>query len=124
VLECGPVKAPAATAQTEPQPKPGPIIGLAGVERIDPVVLGPDPELVRVVVYGWLPDACTTMDGFDQKTEGNVITIRILTKRPRGVMCAQVIKRFHDTYPVDIKGLPPGTYTLKISGKTAQFTLP
>jgi hypothetical protein len=117
---------PTATAQTtvQPQPEPKPIIGLAGVERIEPVVLGPDPELVRVVVYGWLPDACTSLDGFDQKTEGNVITIRVLTTRPRDVMCAQVIKRFQETYPVEVEGLAPGTYTLQISGKTAQFDLP
>jgi len=40
------------------------------------------------------------------------------------VMCAQMIKKFRETYPLETTGLPPGTYTLDVSGKTQEFTLP
>jgi hypothetical protein len=113
---------PAAQAQTEPESKP--IIRLAGVERIEPVILELYPVQVRVVVHGWLSDGCTSLYGFDQKIEGVVISMRVLTTRPRDVICTQAIKRFQETYPVNTEGLAPGTYTLDVNGKSKQITLP
>lgn len=101
-----------------------PILRLAGVERFDIVVLESFPVQVRVVVYGWMSDACTTMRNFEQVREGNLIRLRIITTRPADVMCAQMIKRFRETFPLETKDLPPGTYTLDVSGKTQEFTLP
>lgn len=111
---------PAAQAQTEPEQ----LIRLAGVERIEPVILESYPVQVRVVVHGWLSDGCTRLHGFDQKTEGTVISMRVLTTRPRDAICTQAIKRFQETYPVDTEGLAPGTYTLDVNGKSKQITLP
>lgn len=101
-----------------------PILRLAGVEEIEIVVLDTDPVQVRVAVYGWLPDSCTTIRNVEQTREANVIYLRIITTRPGGVMCAQMIKRFRKTFPVDTQDLPPGTYTLDVSGKTKEFALP
>ena len=112
----------AAQAQTEPESKP--IIRLAGVERIEPVILEIYPVQVRVVVHGWLSDGCTSLHGFDQKKEGTVISMRVLTTRPRDAICTQAIKRFQETYPVNTEGLAPGTYTLDVNGKSKQITLP
>jgi len=109
-----------AGAATEAKP----ILRLAGVERIEIVVLESDPVQVRVVVYGWMSDSCTTIRNFEQIREGALIRLRIITTRPADVMCAQVIKRFRETYPVETAGLPSGTYTLDVSGKQEQFTLP
>ena len=113
-----------AQAQTKPEPEPEMMIRLAGVERIEPVVLESYPAQVRVLVHGWLPDGCTSLHGFDQKTEGRVIKMRILTKRPAGVMCTQQIKRFQETYPVETEGLARGTYTLDVNGQQKTFELP
>lgn len=110
----------AAQAQTDPEL----LIRLAGVERIEPVILESYPVQVRVVVHGWLSDGCTRLHGFDQKTEGKVISMRVLTERPRGAICTQAIKRFQETYPVDTEGLAPGTYTLDVNGKSKPVTLP
>ena len=101
-----------------------PILRLAGVEQIEIVVLESDPVQVRVAVYGWMSDSCTTIRNFEQTREGSLIRLRIITTRPADVMCAQMIKRFRNTYPVETAGLPPGTYTLDVSGKQEQFTLP
>ena len=113
-----------ARADTEPKPEGKAILRLAGVERIEIVVLESHPVQVRVAVYGWMSDACTSIRNFEQSREGNVISLKIITTRPGGVMCAQVIKRFRDTYPVETEGLAPGTYTLDVNGKQSQFTLP
>lgn len=113
---------PVAQAQTETESKT--IIRLAGVERIEPVILETYPVQVRVLVYGWLPDGCTSLHGFDQKVEGSVIRMRILTTRPADVMCTQAIKRFQETYPVETEGLAPGTYTLDVNGQQKTFELP
>lgn len=115
---------PPAKAKAQTRPEQEILLRLAGVERIEPVVLESQPVQVRVLVYGWLPDGCTTLHGFDQTTERNLIKMRILTVRPKAAMCTQAIKRFQETYPVEIEGLPSGTYTLDVNGKTAQFTLP
>jgi inhibitor of cysteine peptidase len=115
---------PAAQAQTAPESESNQLIRLAGVERIEVVILESYPVQVRVVVYGWLSDGCTKLHGFDQKTEGKVIAMRVLTTRPRDAICTQAIKRFQETYPVETEGLAPGTYTLDVNGKSKQITLP
>lgn len=113
-----------AQAQTPTEPKPAVTLRLAGVERIEAFVLDTDPVQVRVAVYGWMPDPCTQFHSFDQKVEGDTVKMRIITTRPKDVMCAQVIKRWRETYPVDVEGLAPGTYTLDVNGKQTQITLP
>ena len=120
---CPPPDKP-ANAAADPANSAKPILRLAGVERIEIVVLESDPVQVRVVVYGWMSDSCTTIRNFEQAREGALIRLRIITTRPADVMCAQVIKRFRETYPVETAGLPSGTYTLDVSGKQEQFTLP
>ena len=115
---------PAAQAQTPAESQPKTVIRLAGVERIEPVVLETYPVQVRVLVNGWLPDGCTELHGFDQKTEGAVIKMRILTTRPADAMCTQAIKRFQETYPVETEGLARGTYTLDVNGQQKTFELP
>jgi type IV pilus biogenesis protein CpaD/CtpE len=121
---CPPSDRPASAATADSTDAAKPILRLAGVERIEIVVLETRPVQVRVAVYGWLSDSCTTIRNTEQTREGALIRLKIITTRPAGVMCAQMIKRFRDTYPVETAGLPPGTYTLDVSGKQAQFTLP
>jgi len=120
---CPPPNNP-ANADTGATNQAKPILRLAGVERFDIVKLETDPVQLRVVVYGWMSDACTTIRNFEQTIEGNMIFLRIITTRPADVMCAQMIKKFRETYPLETTGLPPGTYTLDVSGKTQEFTLP
>ncbi len=112
----------AAGADTAGQGKP--ILRLAGVEEFDIVMLESEPVQLRVVVYGWMSDSCTTIRNFEQSREGATVRLRIITTRPADLMCVQMIKRFRETFPLETKDLPPGTYTLDVSGKTQVFTLP
>ncbi len=115
---------PKSSAGTSATAQAKPILRLAGVEDFDIVVLESDPVQVRVVVYGWMSDSCTTIRNFEQSREGNLIRLRIVTTRPADLMCAQMIKRFRETYPLDTQDLAPGSYTLDVNGKTQEFTLP
>lgn len=120
---CPPPDKP-ANAAANPTNDAKPILQLAGVERFDIVMLETEPVQVRVVVYGWMSDPCTTIRNFEQTREGKLIELRIITTRPSDVICTQMIKRFRETFPLETADLPPGTYTLDISGKTQEFTLP
>ena len=120
---CPPTDRP-ANAAAESANAAKPILRLAGVERIEIAVVESDPVQVRVAVYGWMADSCTTIRNVEQTREGALIRLKIITTRPADVMCAQMIKRFRDTYPLETAGLPPGTYTLDVNGKQAQFKLP
>jgi len=113
---------PAAQAQSDTSSTK--LIRLAGVERIEPVILESNPVQVRVVVYGWLSDGCTSLHGFEQTTQGAAISMRVLTTRPQDAICTQAVKRFQETYPVDTEGLARGTYTLDVNGKSTRITLP
>lgn len=123
VAGCPPPSRP-ANANTGATGEAKPILRLAGVERFDIAVLETEPVQIRVVVYGWMSDLCTTIRDFEQTREENVIHLRIITTRPADAICAQAIKRFRETFPLETKDLPPGTYTLEVSGKTQEFTLP
>ena len=122
---CPPPKPDAkAEAGTNSTAQAQPILRLAGVESFDIVVLESEPVQVRVVVYGWMSDACTTIRNFEQSVEGTTIRLKIITTRPGDVMCAQMIKRFRETFPLETKDLAPGSYTLDVNGKTQDFALP
>lgn len=101
-----------------------PVVLLAGVETFDLVALQTYPVQVRVAVYGWMSDSCTSIRNFTQIREGQTIYLKIYTTRPADAMCAQAIKRFRRTFPLETAGLPPGDYTVDVSGKRKHFTLP
>ena len=124
LVGCPPTDRPANAAAEESTNAAKPILRLAGVERIEIAVLETRPVQVRVAVYGWMSDSCTTIRNTEQTREGALIRLKIITTRPADVMCAQMIKRFRDTYPVETAGLSRGTYTLDVNGKQAQFKLP
>lgn len=77
---------------------------------------------VTVTVAGTLPNPCYNLLPPEQSIEGSTITIR-LTMRPVGRMCAQVIKPFEETLPVEVTGLAPGQYTLVVNDVNTSFTL-
>ena len=101
-----------------------PVILLAGVEQFDIVVMETQPVQVRIAVYGWMSDACTSIRDFKQVRDGRTIYLKIYTTRPLEALCAQVIKRFRKTFPLDTAGLSSGSYTLDVSGKRKEFKLP
>ena len=129
---CAPVAIPATpTPPAEPTPSAEPaqpgsgkaISGLATVERITLAMLESFPVQVSVTATGYLPDPCTQISGTEQTMEGDTIYLKIMTSRPADVMCIQVLAPFEKAYPLDVAGLPAGTYTVDVNGVTDTFTL-
>jgi len=51
------------------------------------------------------------------------IAVTIGTTRPADAVCATVLVDFEEVVPVDVLGLPAGTYTVDVNGVLATFTL-
>src|SRR5665648_597953 len=99
-----------------------PTIGLAPVEEIEIVILESFPVQVHVIAKGNLPDPCTEISEVLQEKEGNTFFATIKTYRSPG-LCIQVIAPFEEIIPLDVYGLPAGTYTVDVNGVQATFGL-
>ncbi len=80
------------------------------------------PGATRVIIRGYLPDACTDIHSFDERLEGSTIHVTVETSRPADAICAQMIEEFEVTY--ELTRVPgPGTYIVNVNGVEAQFTV-
>jgi len=96
--------------------------------QIDVIARGnlPDPELfpvqIDVIARGNLPDPCTEISEVLQEREGNTFFVTIKTYRPPG-LCIQVLAPFEVKIPLNVYGLPAGTYTVDVNGVQDTFDL-
>jgi hypothetical protein len=100
-----------------------PVRGQAMVETVDVLMLESFPVQVQVAVSGNLPDACTFIDEVITQQSGNTFRVAVTTIRQPGVACAQVVTPFEETVPLEVEGLPAGTYEVSVNGVTGSFTL-
>ena len=99
-----------------------PIVGLATVEEIDILIAESFPVQVFVVAKGYLPNPCTEIYQIIQEREGNAFFITIKTYRSPG-FCIQVLAPFEEIIPLEVYGLPAGTYTVEVNGVQGTFNL-
>ena len=99
-----------------------PIIGLAPVEEIEIVILEIFPVQIDVIASGNLPNPCTEISEVLQEREGNTFFVSIKTYRSLDP-CIQIIVPFEVKIPLNVYGLPAGTYTVDINGVQATFDL-
>jgi inhibitor of cysteine peptidase len=90
---------------------------LAQVEELELVLLKSFPLQVRATVRGTLPDACTEIDAARQEREGTELRVTLTTRRPADALCAQVIGHFQETIPLEVHGLPAGTYEVVVNDR-------
>jgi SdrD B-like domain len=128
-----PVAPPPVTPTTPPPGSPTPSAptptgvametGRAPVDSFDILVLESFPVQINLVVRGNLPDACTTIDSVTQSRRGNTFVVTLKTTRPAGALCGAVLVPYEQRVPLDVQGLPKGTYTVEVNGVTDSFTL-
>jgi len=96
--------------------------GYAMIEQVEVRVGDERPRQVVVDVQGALPDACAELVESPEVTfDGTKVTVTLQWQRPRGLMCAQVLRPF--TTSVDLGELEPGTYTLVVHDLETTFTV-
>ena len=99
-----------------------PITGLAPVDEIDILILEIFPVQINVIASGNLPDPCTEISEVIKEREGDTFFITIKTYRSPG-FCIQVLAPFEETIPLEVYGLPAGTYTVDVNGVLGTFDL-
>ena len=99
-----------------------PTIGLASVDEIDILILESFPVQINVIARGNLPDPCTEISEVLQEREGDTFFITIKTYRSPG-FCIQVLAPFEEIIPLEVYGLPAGTYTVDVNGAQDTFDL-
>ena len=99
-----------------------PIYGLANVEEIEIIISESFPVQVHLVASGYLPNPCTEIDQITHERTDNHFSISISTYRSPGI-CIQIIVPFEETIPLEVEGLPAGTYTVDVNGIQGSFVL-
>jgi hypothetical protein len=122
VVSCAPL-----TATPSPIVTVSPTAGsVAVVKSIDILLLESFPLQVHAVIRGDLPDAgCTTIASVDQAREGNTFHLTLVTTTDPLALCEPALTPFEEVVPLDVYGLPAGTYTVEAGGiqQTFEFTV-
>ena len=99
-----------------------PTIGLASVDEIEILILESFPVQINVIARGNLPDPCTEISEVLQEREDDTFFITIKTYRSPG-FCIQVLAPFEEIIPLEVYGLPAGTYIVNVNGVQGTFDL-
>jgi LysM repeat protein len=112
------------TVTIPPAAGPSPGTGQAMIEGVEVRILESYPVQVQAVVRGKLPDACTSIERIEQVRESATFRIRITTARDPNQVCAQVLTSFEQICSLDVAGLPPGRYEVRVNDVATPFDLP
>ncbi|UCF10144.1 MAG: hypothetical protein JSW65_00195 [Candidatus Bipolaricaulota bacterium] len=99
------------------------ILSVAPVDRIEIRILESFPVQVHVVVRGSLPDACTAVREVAATRSRHRFVVEVTAQRDRDALCAQVLTPYEEVVPLDVLGLPAGTYVVEVHGLSATFRL-
>jgi inhibitor of cysteine peptidase len=99
------------------------ITGEATVESMSILILESFPVQVHVNVTGYLGDGCTALGEISTRQEEDTFFVTIPTERPADALCTQQLVGFDESIPLDVLGLPEGTYTVNANGVTDSFRL-
>ncbi len=95
------------------------------VNDVELLILESFPVQVQAVIQGDLADGCTSIEGIEieQDVEARRFTVRIETTRDDSAVCTQALEPFEERIPIEVRGLPAGTYTVDVHGESETFTL-
>ena len=95
------------------------IIADMPIKEIEVLIEEGEPVQVSVNVTGYLPDSCTTHHETHQGREGNTITIKITTIRPKDSVCAAVVTEYQEGFAIGT--LPAGDYIVIVNDMEQPF---
>jgi len=82
------------------------------------------PLQVSVTVSGDLPDSCTQIGKADQTVGGKTIYLKVTMDRPITAVCSEGVVPYEKTFPLDVKGLSAGKYTVNVNDVTSSLEIP
>lgn len=107
-----------------PEPPPAePIIATAAVDSIEIQTSETFPVEIAIRARGDLPDGCTEINEVLVSQDGTSFNILVTTVRPGDAVCTEALVPFEEIVPLDVAGLPAGTYAINLNGLTGSFTL-
>ncbi len=120
--ELGPGQRPGSTGEPpEQQVKSGELVK---VDAIQINILESAPVQVNVTLQGHLTNGCTQVTNISPLRKDTTFTITFYSQPIEGVDCnSSTGVPFQETVPLDMEGLPAGTYTVEAYGISETFTL-
>ena len=97
--------------------------GLANIESAKIEILETVPIKVNLIVTGYLPDGCTSINAVDRERIGDKFTVIIRTVRPWDKMCTMMLQPFEKHVELDVRGLKAGAYQVEVNDYKTQFQL-
>ncbi len=120
----GPNEPVSSDDEPEPEPAPGNMVDVTvQIDSIDILFMESWPLQAAVQVSGTLPDACSALTWETPERADDTFIVQVGGERPADAVCAQVLTPFSQSIPLDIYGLPAGTYTVQVNDLTTTFTL-
>ncbi|MCB1984317.1 MAG: hypothetical protein H6936_16480 [Burkholderiales bacterium] len=96
----------------------------AFIDEIEIQILESFPVQVHVSVSGNLPTPCHQLGPIHQRFADNRFEIAVhVTPLQTFAPCIQVLEPFQTTIPLDVYGLPKGSYEVIVNDKSASFEL-
>ena len=93
------------------------------VDSIDILTLESFPVQIQAVLKGTLRDGCVQIDDVTVTREGNTFKLALVTSRLENARCTDERQPFEQNVPLDVVGLPAGTYTVNAGDVSATFEL-
>ncbi len=112
---------PTVTPLPTATPVPG---GTAYIDSLEVRILESYPVQVHAVIRGKLADACSRIDEVRQSRQNSTFHLNLVVSRPPDQMCAQVLTPFEQVVPLDVRGLAPGNYEVRVQTVATAFVLP
>jgi hypothetical protein len=96
----------------------------AFIDTIEIKILESFPVQVHVLVSGSLPTPCHHLGPINKRFADNRFDIAVtMTPPPPDTGCITVIEPFSITIPLDVYGLPKGSYQVYVNDKSGSFEL-
>jgi len=93
------------------------------VESIEILILESFPVQIRAVLRGTTRDGCVVIDDVDVMRNGQTFELTIASSRLDNARCTSERQPFEENVPLDVFGLPAGTYTVRAGEARATFEL-
>ena len=102
-----------------------PVEALAPIDSAEINLLESFPVEVVIVARGQFINDCTVIDRIDQAKGGNTFAVEIISLYPSSASatCLPVPTEYEQQVPLDVAGLPAGTYAVNVNGVIQTFTL-